>query len=143
MVNTMKNTEGMPENDLKRLVFEKLYELGIDLESIRINVSKDSKIVLKGDVSSKRTQNMVRQAIIKVVGVDNLIDESIVFEGLDDYEDDDDDSHGGGTHDEDDDSYGTEDIFRSIEDGIPYIPPTEPTRQEHGNKFKRKRKKKD
>lgn len=119
----MKNQDGQSGSDLKRLVFEKLYELGIDLDSIRIDVSKDNKIILKGEVFSDRAQNMVRQTIISLVGVDNLIDESIVIEGLYDHGDGEDDYND--AYDEDSD-YGTDDIFRSIEDGIPYIPPTEP-----------------
>ena len=43
--------------------------------------------------------------------------------------------------DQDDESMGTEDAFRSVEDGIPYIPPSNPTYQESPGSKKRKKKK--
>jgi len=52
------------------------------------------------------------------------------------------DDDDGGLYDEDEEVIGTEDVSKSIEDGIPYIPPTDPPQQSSPKDLKWKKRKK-
>ena len=78
-----------------------------------------------------------------VVGIDDIDDELVGIEGVrGELEEELYEHEEGDLYDEDDEYVGTEDVFRSVEDGVPYIPPTSPTFQEPAEDRKSKKKKK-
>ena len=120
----MKNIDGLSKKELKAFILYQLDEAGVDHEMVEIKVSDGPKVVLVGEVPSRDIQQAIRKIISIEVGIQDIVDGLIVVEGMDsdlEYED----SNGANDlSDPDGDYIGTEDIFRSIEDGIPYIPPT-------------------
>ncbi len=82
---------------------------------------------------------MIEEVLMDIVGVDDIVDELVIIDGI--VEDDDEDMYDDeDAYDEDDDSMGTEDAFQSVEDGIPYTPPTSPSYQESPGSSRRKKK---
>jgi len=140
----VENIEGLSKKELKAFILHQLDEAGVDHEMVEIKVSDGPKVILIGEVPSRDVQQAIRKIITTEVGIEDIVDGLIVVEGMDgdfEYED----SYGANDlADPDEDFIGTEDIFRSIEDGIPYIPPTTSSFGEDSSssKWKKRRKKK-
>ena len=134
----MANIESFSPEEIKELIIEQLKEMSVDADSIEVEVSEGLRVTLKGKVDSQGEHYLVKEAIMNIVGVDDFVDELVVIEGLDA----DTEEQKEGLYDEDEDKIGTEDAFEALEDGIPYIPPTEPLFSEAEEPKKKKRKKK-
>ncbi len=122
----MEDLGALSSDDIKELVKEGLEDLGVEIASIEIEAVDDSRVVLRGRAASRREKELIAQAVEDALGVDYVVNELAVSQNgsepvVDDDEDEDED-----IRDDDDDTVGTEDLARSIEDGIPYIPPTRP-----------------
>ena len=135
----MGNIDGPSNLEFREIVRAHLTKLGVNHDLINIEVKKGPTVILKGEVYSDNVRNMIKEAINEMTEVYAVVDELIVTREL--Y-DDMDDADENGLMDEDKDLIGTEDVSRSIEDGIPYIPPTSPSYREHLDTNKPKRRKK-
>ena len=134
----MANIEGLSAEEIKELIIEQLKEMSVNTEEIKVELSEGQQITLRGKVDSHGEHYLVKETIMNIVGIDDFIDELVVIEGLNvDLEEEEE-----GLYDEDEDKIGTEDAFEALEDGIPYIPPTEPRFRETEEPKKKKRKKK-
>jgi hypothetical protein len=124
---TMENLGEMSGDQLKELVREELEDLGVEINLIEIEAEDDSRVVVRGRADTRRNRELIVQIVAETLGVDEIVNGLVVGSGGDDdddpLEDDDDDYE---IKDEDDDTVGTEDMSRSMEDGIPYIPPSRP-----------------
>ncbi len=138
----MENIEGLSNEELKELILEHLREDGVDPETIEVEVQDGPRVILKGKVDSGTQHEMIKQIITDIVGVEDIIDEIMVIQGVDDDEilEEDEEEEEKDVYDEDEEDTGTEDAFRAVEDGIPYIPPTNPSFQELPEKPRRRRK---
>jgi len=131
--------------DLVKTILETLENAGIDPSSLEIIVRGDSGIIVRGEVNSEEEKKLVLETLIDDIGIVNITDNLIVLNILDDFPEDihnlRDDQE---LRDDDNECMGTEDIFRSVEEGLPYIPPMRPTRQQGISKLIKwkKRKKK-
>jgi len=120
---------------LKRYIIEHLVELGVDLDLVSVDVMEGPRVVIKGEVPSVRMQRLVIETITDVIGIDDVVNELIVVRdlfGTVEY-------GRSGIYDEDEEVIGTEDMSQSIEDGIPYIPPTAPPKYESPKTVKRQK----
>ncbi|MFQ5952277.1 MAG: hypothetical protein ACE5JK_02610 [Candidatus Omnitrophota bacterium] len=141
----MEDINGLSNDELRELILEQLDEMGIAPGTVEIRVIKGSKVVLEGQIDSDRKRGIIIRVVQDMVGTDNVIDELIVAE--DEYEDfGAEEAHEDyELYDEDNEYVGSEDVFRAVEDGVPYIPPTEPPfpesyeTPERGKKRKKKR----
>jgi len=123
----MTANEGISDKELRDLIVENLRDAGIDPDMIQIKIKKGRNIVLRGEVDSKRERNRIIQTIAEMARVGDIKDELIILEGLHGeyleehteygYEDE--------IFDDDNECIGTNDVFRAMEDGMPYIPPTD------------------
>ena len=138
----MENIEELSNEELKELIIERMKDLGIDPETIEIGVVDGSRVVLRGKVDSDSERQMIKQTIMDVVGIDDIVDELVVIQGVNDDLEEEESHEKSELYDEDDENIGTEDAFQSVTDGIPYIPPTSPTYQESSKKIKWKKQKK-
>ena len=118
----MKEKKGIPPEELKRYIRQHLDELGVSRDLVSVDVQKGPRVILKGEVSSVKIQKLIVETVRDVIGIDDVVNELIVVKDL--YSDVEHDR--GGMYDEDEEVIGTEDMSRSIEDGIPYIPPMKP-----------------
>lgn len=141
-MSIMANIENLPNNELKELLIVELKSCGVDTDLIRIKVDKGGHIILRGEVYSKSEKMMILQTIMDETGMDDITNELTIIQELYVDLDDKEREERDGLFDEDDDNIGTEDIFRSIEEGIPYIPPTNPAYHESSETIKWKKKKK-
>ena len=116
------NKKNLLLEKIKKLILEQLDESGINLEQIEVLVKKGPVIVLRGEVYSEEIRKIINQIVKDTIDVDNIIDEMDTINA--DLNEDDDQENDDEYSDDDDESFGTEDVFKSIEDGIPYIPPT-------------------
>ena len=98
------------------------------------------KVVLEGKIDSDRIRDLIIRTVRETTGIENVINELIVAENeVEDYTEE-------GQHeeyelyDEDNEYIGSEDVFRAVEDGVPYIPPTEPPPGESSKLFERGKK---
>jgi hypothetical protein len=138
----MEDVNGLTDEDIRELILEQLDEAGIAPGAVGIRVLKGSRVVVEGNVDSEMMRKIIIQTIQNATGIDNIVDEMIVaddeYESFDegprheDYE----------LYDEDNEYVGSEDMFRAVEDGVPYIPPTEPPSSESSEAFQRKKKRK-
>ena len=139
----MADTEGLTNEELRELVLEQLKNLGVDPDPIEIEIVDSVNIILRGKVDSESEREMIKQTMLDVLGVSAIIDDlvAICSENRDLL--DTEEHEEGELYDEDEECIGTEDVFRSVEDGVPYIPPTSPTYQKSPEtiKWKKKRKK--
>ncbi|MBU0571364.1 MAG: BON domain-containing protein [Candidatus Omnitrophica bacterium] len=117
----MRNIEGLSDNEMRELIVKSLKGVHIDPELISIKVKKGSKVVLGGEIDSRREKALVVQTIMDIVGIEGVVDEMKVMDGRYGDPAEDDDSE---LYDEDNQCIGTEDAYQAIEDGMPYIPPT-------------------
>ncbi|NQT33514.1 MAG: BON domain-containing protein [Candidatus Omnitrophica bacterium] len=129
----MKNPKERSEEEIRKIILEQLDDQDIESDFVEMEIAKGPKVLLKGEVSSKKVREMIKQIIVDSTGIEDIVDRLIV---PDDTDDDDD------LRDEDGESMGTEDAFQSIEDGVPYVPPTDHEYREYPENKKRKKKKK-
>ncbi len=128
------NFDELSGSDLKDLIFNQLKSSGIDTELLEIDVKNGPFVIIRGEIKSDRTRELIKQVILEEVGISKIKDE--LHSSDDDYSDedvnlDDEDNF----YDEDNEYIGTEDVFRSVEDGIPYIPPTSDRRKPRGKHY--------
>lgn len=115
------------ELELRAKILKTLRDLGVDVGMVSLDIIKGKIARLRGEVYSENMRQSIRDAVIGIAGEGNIIDEIFVLDEMgpggigDDYIHDEDAMYGGR-----DDYIGTEDAYRAVEDGIPYIPPTEP-----------------
>ncbi|MEA3489157.1 MAG: hypothetical protein U9R44_02295 [Candidatus Omnitrophota bacterium] len=138
----MENIEGLSKEELREYILEQMRDMGIDPETIEIGIEDGPKIILRGKVDSVSERKMVKQTIMDLTDINDIVDELVVISGVVDDLEDEKLMEEAELHDEDDESLGTEDTFQSIEDGIPYIPPSAPTYRESPENIKWKKKKK-
>ncbi len=139
----MEDIEGLSNIELKGLILGRLRELGVDCDSIEIDVLKGPRIMLSGNVDYDSQRKLIKRTIVDTTGIADIIDELMVSPDLGEDLAEDERYPGNGSYDRDEEYMGTEDAFRSIEDGIPYIPPTSPTSQDFSETARRKRKRKN
>jgi hypothetical protein len=140
--NNMENIDRLSNEELRELILEQIKNLGVDLDAVEIEVINGPKVVLRGKVGSDSEREMIKQTIIDIVGIDDVVDELVVIQGVDDGLEDEESREESELRDQDEENMGTEDAFQSVEDGIPYIPPTSPTYQESPKKIRWKKRKK-
>jgi hypothetical protein len=138
----MENIDRLSNEELRELILEQIKNLGVDLDAVEIEVINGPKVVLRGKVGSDSEREMIKQTIIDIVGIDDVVDELVVIQGVDDGLEDEESREESELRDQDEENMGTEDAFQSVEDGIPYIPPTSPTYQESPKKIRWKKRKK-
>ncbi len=123
----VENIEGLSNEEIKELIIEQLKDIGVDTEAVEVEIEKGPSIVLRGTVESVADRYLIKKTIMDIDGIDDVQDELVVMdepEGLDD------DYSEGGLLNNDGDDTMTEDAFEAMEDGIPYIPPDRPFRDE-------------
>jgi len=141
----MRKDDGLTNKDIENIVKEALLEQGIDLELITIIVKDGPKIIVKGEVDSDNDKAIIIQTIKDAVDIEDIIDNVIVLG--DEYgtvEEDEDDADKEELIDEDNQSFGSSDVFEALEDGQPYVPPTNDSFEKsfetkRNNKKKRKK----
>ncbi|MGB2879395.1 MAG: BON domain-containing protein [Candidatus Omnitrophota bacterium] len=140
----MEDINRMSSEELKEYILEQLDEMGIAPGTVEVRVLRGPKVVLGGKIDSGRIRDLIIKTVRDMAGIVSVVDELVVAE--EEYED-----YGEeGMHeecelyDEDNEYMGSEDVFRAVEDGVPYIPPTEPPAggsselSERGKKRKKK-----
>ncbi len=121
----MGRDEILSRDEIKQIVCRRLNQNGIDPELIRITIMKGPKVVLNGEVYSLNTRRMIKQVVLSVDEIEDVIDKLMVVSSMyDDLDDGDNSCIDEGKYAADGDLMGTEDMYQAIEDGIPYIPPT-------------------
>ncbi|MFH1877252.1 MAG: hypothetical protein ABH883_00385 [Candidatus Omnitrophota bacterium] len=119
----------MDAKGIKVSIIEQLEETGINSGLINIKILKGPKIILTGEVRSDSEKHFVSRIVADIIGenagTESIIDRlSVSADFSDDLDGPEDEYYENrGMVDEDDESVGTQDVFQSIEDGIPYIPP--------------------
>lgn len=138
----MENIEGLNNDEIKELIIEQLKEIGVDTEAVEVEVNKGPSIVLKGTVESVSDRYLIKKTIMDIDGIDDVLDELVVMDEPEGPDEDDEYTEGGLMNRDGDDTM-TEDAFEAMEDGIPYIPPDRPFRDEisEGTDWKKNRKK--
>ncbi|MFH1799057.1 MAG: hypothetical protein ABH844_06980 [Candidatus Omnitrophota bacterium] len=112
------------DKEVERFVKIKLKEAGAYPELLRIKVEDGVKVVLRGEVESWEKKYTVHQIVAAVLDSYDVVDELDVFEEARGNSQDEDEDE---MFDEDHERIGTGDVFRSVEEGLPYIPPTGPS----------------
>jgi hypothetical protein len=99
-------------------------------------------VILRGTVGSVAERYLIKKTIMDIDGLDNISDELVVMDEPEGTDDEEDGSEVGLLNRDCDDSI-TEDAYEAMEDGIPYIPPDRPMRDEisDGTDWKTKRRK--
>ena len=138
----MEDFNGLTSEELKEVIIEHLKNIGIDTDTIEIIVSGTGPVVLTGKVNSDCERKMIKQTLMDVLDIEAIVDELVVIQSADTEDADSKSSDTPDLYDTDDETIGTEDAFQSVEDGIPYIPPSNPTYQESPETVKWKKKKK-
>ncbi|MBD3379682.1 MAG: BON domain-containing protein [Candidatus Omnitrophica bacterium] len=123
-----ENIEGL---DLKARVVKALGDVGIDASMVSVDIVKGEFVRVRGEVPSEHMRESLRDIVEEIAGEGHIIDEVIVLRGLDEASGDDYLYDDGALYGEHDEYIGTEDAYRSLEDGIPYIPPTESSYREY------------
>jgi hypothetical protein len=141
----MEESNGLSKDELRELILEQLDEMGIAPGTIEVRILEGRKVALEGKVDSDRGRKFIVKAAQDIAGINNVIDELIAAE-------DECESYGGEEaheeyelYDEDNEYIGSEDVFRAVEDGVPYIPPTSPPSAEYsdeGSQRNRRKKRK-
>jgi len=137
----MGNLEGLLKEELKELIVEQLEDAGVDIETIEVEIVDGPQVILRGKVDFGSERRMIKATIMDVVGIDDIVDELVVIRGVSDGTEDEARDPEAAPYDEDEEFVGTEDVFQSVEDGVPYIPPSNPTYRESPKNIRWKRKK--
>jgi hypothetical protein len=129
----MEEAGEISREELRELIIEQLDEIGIAPGTVDITVLNESKVLVEGNVDSERGREYIIRAVRDVVGKKNVVDELMVT-GNEYGEHGNDAPHKAhGLYDEDNEYVGSEDVFRAVEDGVPYIPPTDPSFMEYSD----------
>ncbi len=128
------------EKALYEAILQELEDIGIDTELLTISMEKGPKVVIEGEVYSHKDNELIYQVLSDTLGIEEIENYTVIMAGIreessvngEDFEN---------IEDLEDDSYGTEDIFESIEDGEPYIPPVSHVYTELSQNIKWKKKK--
>lgn len=125
---------------LKAIILENLEDIGIRTELLDITVEDGQSIVVRGNIETEKDSETIIQTITEITGIEDIQDYMEVGDGFkfDPYSDSIDDYDDEQMVDEDNESYGTEDIFRSVEDGLPYVPPTISPSDHGARRYRRK-----
>jgi hypothetical protein len=115
-----KSIKKEPYGELLASINAELDDLGVETDELDISIEEGPVVILNGEVSSHKEQDLIHQCIRESVGIEDIEDYTQVEGDNLDY----DEEYGSSIDDYYEDSYGTEDIYESIEDGEPYIPPT-------------------
>ncbi|MGD2278731.1 MAG: BON domain-containing protein [Candidatus Omnitrophota bacterium] len=127
----MENANGLTNGELKELILEHLDEMGVAPGAVEVRILKGPKVVLEGKVDSDRKKDLIIRYVRDVAGLSDIVDELIVIEDLEELEEDHHEDYE--LYDEDNEYVGSEDVFRAVEDGVPYVPPTEPPTAEYSD----------
>jgi hypothetical protein len=140
--DNMANIEGLTNEEIKEIIVEQLKDVGMDVDSLEIDVKPGPEVVLSGKVESEGARYLAKKTIMDIVGIDELNDELVVIDEPESLEEEDED---GGLYNRDEDDELTEDPFKALEDGIPYIPPDRPSHDESSEDvtWKKRNKKKN
>ncbi len=141
----MANVEGLSNKELKAVILEDLKDVNIDPKSFTIKIKKGVTVTLKGEVDTRKERDLIIQTIMDVVGVEDIIDELVILRRFDSDTSEDavEDGSGYDLFDEDNERMGTESVSRSVQDGVPYIPPmTSPFEETFENTKKKEPRKK-
>ncbi len=118
----MSDIESLNNDEIRELVISSLKEVGVDPDIVSISIVNGPRVILRGEADSQREVNLIIQTITDVVGIEDITNDiDIIDSGL---EGTDGESREEEFYDEDNECIGTEDAFRAVEDGLPYIPPT-------------------
>ena len=137
--STTDSNSILSKKDLKHLISGCLRDVNIDPQLIEVEVSNGPKVTLKGELDTQSDKVVILQTVRDVLGIENITDQLTVYDrngeifGEDNEYDDD-------LLDEDNQSVGTEDVFRSVEDGVPYIPPMDSHLDDNNYRSQRTRK---
>jgi hypothetical protein len=123
----MGDAEKLSNSELKNLIIEHLEDLGIEHEMVDVEVRKGPKIVLRGEVYSERDRKTIVRMIKEDIGIGQIVDGIIVLREEYGEREDAGEAEEEDIYEQGEEYVGTEDIFRSMEDGIPYIPPSDPS----------------
>ena len=140
-VKAMKNKDCPDNKELKRIILDQLRKLDINCDALSIEIKNGSTVMLRGEIPNERVRALIKDAITHIPDVQAVVDHLTVVREDIDYHTNSDCDEEGRMLDDDRDFIGTEDVFRSIEDGIPYIPPTSPAYRGTPKDKKWKRKK--
>ncbi len=138
----MENIDGLTLEEIKELILEQLREIGLDAEAVEVEVRKGPSVVLSGAVESAGDKYLIKKTIMDIDGIDDLVDELVILDEPESFENEG-DIEQGGLLNRDGDETLTEDAFEAMEDGIPYIPPDRPLHDEMSSdiEWKKNRKK--
>jgi len=139
---TMEKINGLSNEEIKEVILEYVKDLGVDTTVMEIKVVDGPGVILSGKVDSAQDHGAILATIMDVVGIDDIIDEMVVIQDpVSVLSEKDLCDEKASSCDEDEEEGETEDVFQSVEDGIPYTPPTSPVYQEHSETVRwRKRK---
>ena len=137
----MAGLEGLSKDELKELILEQLVDAGIDTEAMEVEIGEGPRVILRGKVDFNSERAMIKEIIMDVAGVDDIIDELAVIRGAAGVDEDDSAGEEKTPCENDEEFVGTEDMFQSVEEGVPYIPPTNPTYQESSKNITWKKRK--
>jgi hypothetical protein len=126
----MAKKESLSNDELKEIILEHLEDMGIAPGHVQVRVLKGPKVILRGEVPSESEREDLKNFIVDITGIGNILDGLKV--SRDEYSGTEEEgpSEEHELYDEDREYVGTDDVFRSVEDGVPYIPPTGPPPEE-------------
>lgn len=114
--------------DVADLLTEKMEESEIVHDYIEIEMPDELTILLHGEIYSELELKKLREILMEHTAAEEIDEEDIIVVETN-YDNDEDSGSDDYVSDEisplKEDFAGTEDIYRSLEDGIPYIPPME------------------
>jgi len=135
----MAKEDILSNDEIRGIILEHLEEMGKDPGNFEVRVMTGPQVLIRGEVSSEYERENIRNFITDAAGVDNIVDELVVSGDELEGDKDDDDYGEHEMYDADQEYVGTDDVFRSVEDGVPYIPPTTASFEEKKKKKKRKK----
>ena len=135
----MKKKTGLSEKEIRELILEQLNDREIEHELVDVEVLKGPRVVLDGEISQENIRKAIKQVIRESFNIEDITDKLSITHDLY-HNDDEEESEEEDLYDEDKEIIGTEGVCRSVEDGIPYFPPTRAHFRETSRKSMRKRK---
>lgn len=139
----MHELEGLTNEEIKELIQEHLEDADVDVDAVEIEVTDGPRVTLGGKVDSEGAREVVKQVIIDMVGIEenDIEDELVVVRDESDHEEQMiPEEEDGSSEEYQEDDLSTEDASQSLEEGIPYIPPTSLSTKSSLPEIKRRRK---
>jgi hypothetical protein len=121
----MQNIEKLSDLQLKQLIMNELADAGLDHELISLKMRKGNRILVSGEVFDRSEEVLVVETISEIIGRENVVDELEVINDLREHERSCAEPPADGFYDTGVDD-GTCDIYKAMEEGIPYILPDSP-----------------